>query len=145
MFGLPVEAISMILSTIMGGVMKMIGQAQQDKADQFKQMMARNDQIEQGVQNARSMSDPFAAWTRRIIALTMVFGAFAFIFLGPILNQPTQVPVEVTSGFKFLLFDFTNTVTEYKELYGLVAMDWISVGIMNIIGFYFGSAAMQRK
>jgi len=145
MFGLPIEAISMILSTVMGGVMKMIGQSQQDKAEQWKMMMARNDQIEQGVQNARSNTDPFAAWTRRIIALTMVFGAFAFIFAGALLDQPTQVPVEVTSGFKFLLFDFTNTVTEYKELYGLVAMDWISVGIMNIIGFYFGSAAMQRK
>ena len=47
MFGLPIEAISMILSTVMGGVMKMIGQSQQDKADQWKMMMARNDQIEQ--------------------------------------------------------------------------------------------------
>ena len=145
MFGLPIEAISMIVSTVMGGVMKMIGQSQQDKAEQWKMMMARNDQIEQGVQNARSMSDPFSAWTRRIIALTMVFGAFAFIFAGALLDQPTHVPVEVTSGFKLLFLDFTNTVTEYKELYGFVTPDWLPFAITNIIGFYFGSAAMQRK
>ena len=145
MFGLPIEAISMIVSTVMGGVMKMIGQSQQDKAEQWKMMMARNDQIEQGVQNARSMSDPFSAWTRRIIALTMVFGAFGFIFAGALLDQPTQVPVEVTSGFKLLFLDFTNTVTEYKELYGFVTPDWLPFAITNIIGFYFGSAAMQRK
>ena len=145
MFGLPIEAVSMIGSTALGGLMKMWGQAQADKAEQFKQMMARNGQIEEGVQNARAMQNPNAAWVRRFIVVTAMLGGLGIVFLAPLLGQSTNVPVEVTSGFKFLFLDFTNTVTEYIELKGFVTPEWLPVAIMNIIGFYFGSAAMQRR
>ena len=145
MFGLPVEAISMIGSTVLGGVMKMWGQAQQDKAEQFKHMMARNGQIEEGVQNARNMQNPNAAWIRRFIVVMALLGGLGIVFLAPMLGQPTNVPIEVTSGFKFLFLDFTNTVTEYIQLEGFVTPEWLPVAIINIIGFYFGSAAMQRR
>jgi uncharacterized membrane protein YfcA len=145
MFGLPIEAISMIGSTVLGGVMKMWGQAQQDKAEQFKRMMARNGQIEEGVQNARNMQNPNAAWIRRFIVVMALLGGLGIVFLAPMLGQPTNVPIEVTSGFKFLFLDFTNTVTEYIQLEGFVTPEWLPVAIMNIIGFYFGSAAMQRR
>ena len=145
MFDLPLEAVTMMGSTVMGGVMKMWGQAQQDKAEQFKQMMARNGQIEEGVNNARAMQNPNAAWVRRFIVVTAMLGGLGIVFLAPLLGQSTNVPVEVTSGFKFLFLDFTNTVTEYIELKGFVTPEWLPVAIMNIIGFYFGSAAMQRR
>ena len=119
MFGLPIEAVSMVGSTVLGGVMKMWGQAQQDKADQFKMMMARNKQVEQGVENARAMQNPNPAWVRRFIVIMAMLGGLGIVFLAPLLNQPTNVPVEVTSGFKFLFLDFTNTVTEYIQLEGL--------------------------
>ena len=145
MFGLPIEAVSMLGSTALGGIMKMWGQAQQDKAEQFKQMMARNGQIEEGVQNARNMQNPNAAWIRRFIVVMSLLGGLGIVFLAPMLGQPTNVPVEVNSGFKFLFLDFTNTVTEYIQLEGFVTPEWLPVAIMDIIGFYFGSAAMQRK
>jgi uncharacterized membrane protein YfcA len=145
MFGLPIEAVSMLGSTALGGIMKMWGQAQQDKAEQFKQMMARNGQIEEGIQNARNMQNPNAAWIRRFIVVMSLLGGLGIVFLAPMLGQPTNVPVEVNSGFKFLFLDFTNTVTEYIQLEGFVTPEWLPVAIMNIIGFYFGSAAMQRK
>jgi uncharacterized membrane protein YfcA len=145
MFGLPIEAVSMVGSTVLGGVMKMWGQAQQDKADQFKQMMARNGQIEQGVENARAMQNPNAAWVRRFIVIMAMLGGLGIVFLAPLLGQPTNVPVEVTSGFKFLFLDFTNTVTEYIQLEGFVTPEWLPLALTNVIGFYFGSAAMQRK
>ena len=145
MFGIPLEAVTMIGSTVLGGVMKAWGQAQQDKADQFKMMMQRNEQIEIGVQNARNMQNPNAAWIRRFIVVVSLFGGLGIVFLAPILDHATYVPVEVTEGFKFLFLDFTTTVTEYKELYGFVTPDWLPFAITNIVGFYFGSAAMQRK
>jgi len=145
MFDLPLEAVTMMGSTVMGGVMKMWGQAQQDKAEQFKQMMARNGQIEEGVNNARAMQNPNAAWVRRFIVVTAMLGGLGIVFLAPLLGHSTFVPVEVTSGFKFLFLDFTNTITEYKELYGFVTPEWLPFAISNVVGFYFGSAAMQRK
>jgi len=135
----------MVGSTVLGGVMKMWGQAQQDKAEQFKQMMARNGQIEEGVQNARAMQNPNAAWVRRFIVIMAMCGGLGIVFLAPLLGQPTNVPVEVTSGFKFLFLDFTNTVTEYIQLEGFVTPEWLPLALTNVIGFYFGSAAMQRK
>ena len=145
MFGLPIEAVSMVGSTVLGGVMKMWGQAQQDKADQFKMMMARNKQVEEGVNNARAMQNPNAAWVRRFIVIMAMCGGLGIVFLAPLLGQPTNVPVEVTSGFKFLFLDFTNTVTEYIQLEGFVTPEWLPLALTNVIGFYFGSAAMQRK
>jgi len=145
MFGIPLEAITMIFSTVLGGVMKAWGQAQQDKAEQFKMMMQRNDQIEVGIENARAMQNPNAAWIRRFIVVTAMLGGLGIVFIAPLFGHATFVPVEVTEGFKFLFFDFTNTVTEYKELYGFVTPDWLPYAVVNIIGYYFGSAAMQRK
>jgi uncharacterized membrane protein YfcA len=145
MFGLPIEAVSMVGSTVLGGVMKMWGQAQQDKADQFKMMMARNKQVEEGVNNARAMQNPNAAWVRRFIVIMAMLGGLGIVFLAPLLGQPTNVPVEVTSGFKFLFLDFTNTATEYLQLEGFVTPEWLPLALTNVIGFYFGSAAMQRK
>jgi uncharacterized membrane protein YfcA len=145
MFDLPLEAVTMMGSTVLGGVMKMWGQAQQDKQEQFKMAIQRNDQIEKGVENARAMQNPNAAWVRRFIVVTAMLGGLGIVFLAPILGHSTFVPVEVTEGFKFLFLDFTTTVTEYKELYGFVTPEWLPFAISNVVGFYFGSAAMQRK
>jgi uncharacterized membrane protein YfcA len=145
MFGIPLEALTMLGSSVLGGVMTMWGQAAKDKHEQFEMMMKRNEQIEQGVQNARQMQNPNAAWIRRFIVVSAMLGGLGIVFLAPILGHSTFVPVEVTNGFKLLFLDFTNTVTEYKELYGFVTPDWLPFAITNIIGFYFGSAAMQRK
>ena len=144
MFGLPIEAISMLGSTLLGGVMKMWGQAQADKAEQHKMLLQKNDQIEKGVEAARQMQNPNAAWVRRFIVVSSMLAGIGIVFLAPMLSMPTNVPIEVTEGFKFLFLDFTETNTVYKQLEGFVTPEWLPVAIMNIIGFYFGSAAMKR-
>jgi len=145
MFDLPAEAISMIGSTALGGVMKMWGQAQADRAEQQKMLLQRNDQIERQVESARQMQNPNAAWIRRFIVVMSLLGGLGIVFAAPLLGLPTNIPVEVTEGFKFLFLDFTSTNTVYEQLSGFVTPEWLPVAIMNIIGFYFGSAAMQRK
>lgn len=144
MFGLPIEALSMLGSTAMGGMMKMWGQAQADKAEQHKMLLQRNAQIEKGVESARNMQNPNAAWIRRFIVVTAMLSGIGIVFLAPIMGLNTNVPIEVTEGFKFLFIDTTTTVTEYISLKGFVTPEWLPVAIMNIIGFYFGSAAMKR-
>jgi uncharacterized membrane protein YfcA len=145
MFGLPIEAISMIASTALGGIMKMWGQAQADKQNQFEMMMRQNQATQETVNSARAYQNPNAAWIRRFIVVMALLGGLGIVFLAPFMGQVTNVPIEVTEGWKFLFFDFTNTVTKYVQLEGFVTPEWLPVAIMNIIGFYFGSAAMQRK
>jgi len=147
MFGLPVEAISMLGSTALGGVMKMWSQSQADKAEQHKMMLQANQQVQEGIDSARAYQNPNAAWIRRFIVVTAMLAGIGIVFMAPLLNQVTNIPVEVTHGSKFLfgIFDSTHTVTEYLTLEGWVTPEWLPVSIMNIIGFYFGSAAMTRS
>jgi len=144
MFGLPIEAVSMIASTALGGIMKLMGQAQADKARQNELLMRQSIQIEEQIQNARKMQNPNAAWVRRFIVVACLLLGAAIVLGAPLMKQVTNVPIEVTEGFKFLFFDFTNTKTEYLQLEGWVTPEWLPVAIMNIIGFYFGAAAMKR-
>jgi|TARA_R100001463_G_scaffold3868_2_gene15261 uncharacterized membrane protein YfcA len=147
MFGLPVEAISMLGSTALGGVMKMWAQSQADKAEQHKMMMGYNKSIQEGVDSARNYQNPNAAWIRRFIVVTSLAAGIGVVFLAPLLGQSTNIPVEVTTGGKYLfgIFDNTKTAIEYVTMEGWVTPEWLPVSIMNIIGFYFGSAAMTRK
>ena len=144
MFGLPLEVITMLASTIGGAVFKLMGQAQQDRAEQLQAALTRHDKTEDSINNARSFQNKNASWIRRFLVISFMAMA-GFILLAPILGQHTTVPVEITSGFKFLFFDFTNTVTEYITLEGIVVPEWLSHAIMAVVGMYFGQSMVSRK
>jgi hypothetical protein len=144
MFGLPVEVITLLLSTVGGAVMKMWSQSQQDKAEQQKALMQQFTASEDSVQNAREYNNPSAAWIRRFIVISFVSMA-GFILTAPLWGYSTVIPVDVTEGFKFLFLDFTKTVTQHIELTGMVTPTWLPHSINAIIGFYFGQAMTQRR
>jgi len=144
MFGLPVEMITMLLSVLGGAVMKMWSQAQKDKADQQTLLMQRFSASEDSVAAARSYDTPNAQWIRRFLVVSFM-GMAMFILIAPILNLPTVVPVEVTTGFKLLFLDFTNTVTEWKTLEGMVTPEWLPHAIMSVVGMYFGQSLVARR
>jgi len=144
MFGLPMEMITMILSVLGGAVMKMWSQSQSDKADQQKALIERFSASEETVQNARAYQNPNAQWIRRFLVVSFMAMA-GFILLAPVLGFNTVVPVEVTSGFKFLFLDFTNTVTEWVTLEGMVTPEWLPHAIMSVVGMYFGQSIVTRR
>ncbi len=136
MFGLPMEVITMLISTVGGAYIRMRTDGQKDLADE---RLARAGAL----QTARSFQGPQVSWMRKFITMSFVGMAF-IILLAPLFNLPTVVPVEVTSGFKFLFFDFTNTVTEYITLEGMVTPEYLPYTIMSIVGFYFGNSMAKR-
>lgn len=144
MFGMPIEVITLLLSVLGGAVMKMWAQAQKDKADQQKMLMQQFSASEDSVAAARSYDTPNAQWIRRFLVVSFM-GMAMFILIAPILNLPTVVPVEVTSGFKLLFFDFTTTVTEWRTLEGMVTPEWLPHAIMAVVGMYFGQSIVARK
>jgi len=144
MFGLPMEMITMILSVVGGAVMKMWSQAQSDKADQQKALISQFSASEDSVASARAHQNPNAQWIRRFLVVSFMAMA-GFILLAPIMNLPTVVPVEVTSGFKLLFLDFTTTVTEWRTLEGMVTPEWLPHAIMSVVGMYFGQSIVSRK
>lgn len=144
MFGLPLEVLSMAGATVLGGVMKMWGQAQADKAEQQKMLMERHTASEESTKNAREYQNPNAAWIRRFIVV-MLLCFVAFILVAPILGLPTSVPQEVNNGWSFLFFDYVDTYTEWVTLEGIVTPEWLKYAILDIIAFYFGTSAVARK
>ena len=144
MFGMPIEVITLLLSVLGGAVMKMWAQAQKDKADQQKMLMQQFSASEDSVAAARAYDTPNAQWIRRFLVVSFM-GMAMFILIAPILNLPTVVPVEVTSGFKLLFFDFTSTVTEWRTLEGMVTPEWLPHAIMSVVGMYFGQSIVSRK
>jgi uncharacterized membrane protein YfcA len=144
MFGLPMEAVVMLVSTVGGAVMKMMSQSQADKAEQQKALIQRSEVSESSLQNARSYDTPNAQWIRRFLVISFMSMA-AFILLAPVMGFNTVVPIDVTSGFSFLFFDFKNTVTQWITLEGMVTPEWLPYAITSVVGMYFGQSITARK
>jgi hypothetical protein len=69
----------------------------------------------------------------------------AFVILAaPFFDIPTNVLVENQYGVDVFIFDLTFKVKEYVTLNGMVAPDWLSYAILNVIGFYFGASVAKR-
>ena len=136
MFGLPLEVITMLISTVGGAYIRMNADSRQDLA---------NERINRAAvtQAAREFKSPSANWMRRFITISFVGMAFV-ILMAPFFNLPTIVPIEVTDGFKFLFLDFTTKTTEFIKLEGMVTPVYLPFTIMSIIGFYFGNSMAKR-
>ena len=144
MFGLPLEIITMLGSTIGGAVMRIWSQSNADKAEQWKMALEAGRENELSRSATREWSTPHANWTRKFLVVSFMAMAM-FLILAPLLGQTTQVPIISTEGFKILFLDFTKEVTEYIQLEGVVTPEWLSHAIMAVVGLYFGSSISSRR
>ena len=144
MFGIPMEVITMLGSTIGGAFMRVWSQSNADKAEQWKMALEAGRENELSRSAAREWSTPHANWTRKFLVVSFMAMAM-FLILAPLLGQTSQVPVISTEGFKILFLDFTHEVTEYIELEGVVTPEWLSHAIMAVVGLYFGSSISSRR
>ena len=145
MFGLPMEVITMLGSTLGGAVMKMWSQSNADKAEQYNRLIGNFKEEEGSKASARAFQTPNANWIRRFLVISFMAMA-GYILLAPALfNTVTQVPVISTEGFKLLFLDFTKEIVNYVELEGIVTPEWLSHAIMAVVGLYFGSSITSRR
>ena len=99
MFGLPVEMITMLGSSVLGGVMTVWGQSIKAKQAEQKMLLARGKFQMESIEKARQYDNKGFQWTRRIIALTAVFFIIAF---------PKLVPVFFDTSVFLTWTEFTN-------------------------------------
>jgi hypothetical protein len=145
MFGLPMEVITMLGSTLGGAVMKMWSQSNADKAEQYNRLIGNFKESEASKDSARAFQTPNANWIRRFLVISFMAMA-GYILLAPALfHTVTQVPIISTEGFKLLFLDFTKEVVNYVELQGIVTPEWLSHAIMAVVGLYFGSSITSRR
>ena len=141
--GFPFEIITMLASTILGGVMSIWAESRKAKAENEKllitrgefDMKARKQSIEAG------QKDKGFAWTRRIIALSSVFAIVVFPKLVAVYYPDVLVTVGYTQwnpGFMF--FTEGREIFEWITFEGLVITQLDTNLVSAIIGMYFGGS-----
>ena len=136
MFGLPSELITMLFSTILGGVMSIWGQNNKNKAEQQKLLIA-------GQQEAREhgKTDKHFAWTRRLIALSAIFSIIVLPKVVAVWYPEVSVIVgytEVHGGIINWIFGGDGTV-QWQTAQGFVITPLDTHIVSAIVGLYFGA------
>jgi hypothetical protein len=139
MFGLPMEVITMLASTLGGAFMKMWSQAQADKAEHYNQMLGNFKVAEKSRKRAGDLNSKSDMSMKKLLVVSFMAMA-GFILLAPLFGMDTVVPVEVTTGLLF----WKETVIEYVQLEGVVTPEWLGHAIMAVVGLYFGQSISKR-
>ena len=145
MLGLPLELVTMLGSTVLGGVMSMWGQSMKAKQQQNEMLLQRADFAAKQVNEARNAgkTDKHFAWTRRLIALSAVFSIIVLPKLVAVWYPEVSVFVgytEVQSNF------FTNffggegrEIIKWQVAQGFVITPLDTHIVSAIVGLYFGA------
>ena len=146
MGGLPVEMITMLGSSLLGGFMSIWGQSIKAKQAEQKMLLQRAEVQTAAFKEAREYENVGFQWTRRIIALTAIFAIVVLPKILPLIDPQAQVIVgylEFKPGFLFF---------EGKEV-----MQWIPMAARGIVitpldtnlvaaitGLYFGGSLVKK-
>tara|TARA_R100000664_G_scaffold33112_1_gene49389 strand:+ start:50 stop:487 length:438 start_codon:yes stop_codon:yes gene_type:complete len=144
--GIPFEMITMLGSTVLGGVMSIWSQSIKAKQAQQKMMLERAEVQTAAFKDAREYENVGFQWTRRIIALTAIFAIIVLPKILPLIDPQAQVIVgylEFKPGFLFF---------EGKEV-----MQWVPMAARGIVitpldtnlvaaitGLYFGGSLVKK-
>ena len=142
--GLPVEMLTMLGSSLLGGMMTIWGQKAKERANQQKMLLARGKFQMDEINKAREFDNKGFQWTRRIIALTAVFFIIAFSKLVPVFTDVNVVLTwtEFEPGFWFLI-DKKEVVMD-KVFNGVIITPLDTHLMSAIIGLYFGGSLVKK-
>ena len=143
---MPFEMITMLGSTVLGGVMSIWSQSIKAKQAEQKMLIQRAEVQTKAFKEAREYGNIGFQWTRRIIALTAIFAIVVLPKIIPLFSPDAHVVVGYTQfkpGFLFL---------EGKEIMKWIPMDAKGIVITPldtnlvsaIIGLYFGGSLVKK-
>jgi len=141
MFPIPTELATLLGSSLLGGIMKLIALGQEAKRrERLYALEALNTRFA-AVEKARLHRDHGFQWTRRVIALLAVISIVVLPKVVAVLMPELPVFVgypEIEEGFLF----FTSDVEKIRwvELRGLTLTPLDTHLLSAIIGLYFGGS-----
>lgn len=144
MFGLPLELITMLGSTILGGVMSIMAQRVKAQQEQQKMLLQRAEFNRSAVKDAREAgkTDTHFAWTRRLIALSAVFAIIVLPKLVAVWYPDVSVIVgysEMQTTFWGMIFGGDTEVVKWQAARGFVITPLDTHIVSAIVGLYFGA------
>ena len=141
----PTELVTLLGSSLFGGVMKLVATSQENKRqERLLSIQAMNEKFKH-VEAARQFSNSGFQWTRRAIALIAVFFIVAFPKIVAVWMPGTPVHVaftQISEGFWF--FSSDTEETQWITLSGLVMTPLDTHLLSAIIGLYFGGSLANR-
>lgn len=144
MTGIPLELITMLGSTILGGVMSLFSKSQESKHERELALIGRYDKEKAERNYIRRSTNKTFSFTRRTIALVSILSIIMLPKIAALLAAAFDWPLfvtvgyhEVQSGFWFFTDD-KDTVT-WKEAAGLAITPLDTHLVSAIVGLYFGN------
>ena len=143
---MPFEMITMLGSTVLGGVMSIWSQSIKAKQSEQKMLLARANKQAEIFKEAREYDNPGFQWTRRIIALSAVLAIVVFPKLLPLIDPEANIIVgylEFKPGFLF--FEGKELLKwEVMSARGLVLTPLDTNLVSAIIGLYFSGSLVKK-
>ena len=142
----PIELISMLVSTVLGGVLSIMAQKTKDKAEEQKMLMQRAQFQSEQFDKAREVTDSFTKNTRRWIALLCVVAIIVLPKLAPFIDPSLPIYVGYTETIQqgWWIFATDMDMTKWKPMSGLVITPLDTHVVSSIIGLYFGGSLVRR-
>ena len=144
MGGLPVEMITMLGSSLLGGFMSIWGQSIKAKQAEQKMLLARGKFQMESIEKARTYENKGFQWTRRIIALSAVFAIIVWPKIVPVFFDTSVwlTWTEFTRGFLFLIEK--KEIVMDREFFGVVITPLDTHLMSAIVGLYFGGSLVKK-
>ena len=137
---MPFEMITMLGSTVLGGVMSIWSQSIKAKQAEQKMLLQRAEVQQKGFKAAREYENVGFQWTRRIIALTAIFSIVVFPKVVAVFFPEISVTVGYTEFRPGFFFVPEKEVMAWKQMTGLVITPLDTNLVGAIVGMYLVGA-----
>jgi len=143
---MPFEMITMLGSTVLGGVMSIWSQSIKAKQAEQKMLIQRAEVQTAAFKEAREYENVGFQWTRRIIALTAIFAIIVLPKILPLVSPDAHVIVGYTEWKPGFLFFEGKDVMQWVPMAhrGIVITPLDTNLVAAIIGLYFGGSLVKK-
>ena len=143
---MPFEMITMLGSTVLGGVMSIWSQSIKAKQAEQKMLLQRAEAQTAAFREAREYENSGFQWTRRIIALTAIFAIVVLPKVLPLIDPQAQVIVGYTEWKPGFLFFECKDVMQWVPMAqrGIIITPLDTNLVSAIIGLYFGGSLVKK-
>ena len=143
---MPFQMITMLGSTVLGGVMSIWSQSIKAKQAEQKLLIQRAEVQTAAFKEAREYENVGFQWTRRIIALTAIFAIVVLPKILPLIDPQAQVIVGYTEWKPGFLFFEGKEVMQWVPMAqrGIIITPLDTNLVAAIIGLYFGGSLVKK-
>ena len=140
------EMITMLGSTVLGGLMSIWSQSIKAKQAEQKMLLQRAEVQTAAFKEAREYENVGFQWTRRIIALTAIFAIIVLPKILPLVSPDAHVIVGYTEWKPGFLFFEGKDVMQWAPMAhkGNVITPLDTNLVAAIIGLYFGGSLVKK-